>query len=229
MSSRPRSRPPGWAERVYDYLLRAYPAAFHEDYGNEMRSAFRARWREERNAGAFGLSRLLVAVLLDTLRTAFREHLDMLIQDVRYAWRSLTRRQNWSFTIAAVLTLGLGIGAVTAIFSVVYAVLLAPLPFRDGDRVVRIYETNLSKEIPQFAASIPNLMDWRARAHSFSGSRRRAAGRACGPADVDDVFPVDVLPLADDDVGGARAGRSGGARPRGARCGVEDRSESAGV
>jgi putative ABC transport system permease protein len=165
-----RSRMPAWAERLYDRLLRTYPAAFHEDYGKEMRAAFRHRWRDERDErGLLGVVGLLASLLIDTLRTAPREHLDMLIHDVRYAWRALTRRQNWSFTIAAVLTLGLGIGAVTAIFSIVYAVLLAPLPYREGDRVVRIWETNASLNIPQFAASIPNFMDWRARSHSFAG------------------------------------------------------------
>jgi predicted permease len=165
-----RSRTPRWAERLYDRLLRTYPTAFHEDYGHEMRAAFRHRWREARDAGgALGVWRLFAELLLDTLRTAPREHLDMLIHDVRYAWRSLTRRQNWSFTIAAVLTLGLGIGAVTAIFSIVYAVLLAPLPYRDADRVVRIWETNTNLNIPRFSASIPNFLDWRTRAHSFAG------------------------------------------------------------
>jgi putative ABC transport system permease protein len=170
MASAPRRRLPGWIDRGYARLLRAYPAAFHEQYESEMRATFRARWRDERDAGGLlGLARLMMALLLDIGRTAPREHLDMLIHDVRYAWRALSRRQNWSFSIAAILTLALGIGAVTAIFSIVYAVLLAPMPYRDGNRVVRIYETNLSKNIPTFAASIPNFADWRLRSRSFAG------------------------------------------------------------
>ena len=170
MPSRSRTRLPGWIDRLYARLLRAYPAAFQEDYESEMRSAFRARWRDERDQGGLlGVARLTAAMLLDIVRTAPREHLDMLIHDVRYAWRSLSRRQNWSFSLAAILTLGLGIGAVTAIFSILYAVLLAPMPYREGDRVVRVFETNLSKNIPTFAASIPNFADWQTRAHSFSG------------------------------------------------------------
>jgi putative ABC transport system permease protein len=170
MPSRPRTRLPGWIDRLYARLLRAYPAAFQEAYASEMRSTFRARWRDERDEGGLvGVARLSATLLLDIVRTAPREHLDMLIHDVRYAWRSLSRRQNWSFSLAAILTLGLGIGAVTAIFSILYAVLLAPMPYRDGDRVVRIFETNLSRNIPTFAASIPNFADWRARSHSFSG------------------------------------------------------------
>ncbi len=97
MASRPRTRPrtrlPGWIDRLYARLLRAYPAAFHEDYESEMRSAFRARWRDERDEGGLlGVTRLSATLLLDIVRTAPREHLDMLIHDVRYAWRSLSRR-----------------------------------------------------------------------------------------------------------------------------------------
>ena len=58
----------------------------------------------------------------------------MLISDLRYAVRSLSRARG--FTLAVVLTLGLGIGANTAIFSVVRGVLLRPLPHKDGDRLV---------------------------------------------------------------------------------------------
>jgi putative ABC transport system permease protein len=86
-----------------------------------------------------------------------------LLQDVRFGLRTLLKRPG--FTIIAVLTLALGIGANTAIFSVVNAVLLKPLPFKDADRLVLVYET--TPNIPRDFVSIPDLQDYRAGSHSF--------------------------------------------------------------
>jgi predicted permease len=160
---------PVWADRLYRALLRAYPESFREEYAGEMRAAFRSRWREERQArGLMGVSALWLSVLLDTLTTAVRTQGEILSRDLRYAWRSLTGRPSWPFTAAALLTLALGIGAVTAVFTLVHAVLLAPLPYREPDRVVRIRETHLALGIDDFTASMPNFRSWQERARSFS-------------------------------------------------------------
>lgn len=89
-------------------------------------------------------------------------YMEGLWQDVRYAARAL--RRNPGFTVVAVFTLALGIGVNTAIFSVVNTVMLRPLPFGDPDRLVRIYESNPERGLPQFSASDPNFIDWRAQA-----------------------------------------------------------------
>ncbi len=89
--------------------------------------------------------------------------LETLFQDLRFGLRML--RKNPGFSLIAVLTLALGIGANTAIFSVVNAVLLRPLPFADAERLVMIWETH--PEVPRAGASIPDFQDWRAQAHSF--------------------------------------------------------------
>ena len=87
-----------------------------------------------------------------------------MIQDFRYALRSL--RKSPGFTAAAVVTLALGIGANTAIFSVVNAVLLKPLAYRDSQQLMLVYTTVAG--IRHFVSQ-PDLEDWRASAKSFSG------------------------------------------------------------
>ncbi len=86
-------------------------------------------------------------------------------QDVRFGLRML--RKNRGFTAIAILTLALGIGANTAIFSVVNAVLIRPLPFAQPDRLVRIFETNDKLHLSQFSSSVPNYLSWKEQAQSF--------------------------------------------------------------
>jgi hypothetical protein len=90
-----------------------------------------------------------------------------LLQDLRYGARMLLRQPG--FTLIVLLTLALGIGANTAIFSVVNAVMLRQLPFTDPDRLVRLYERNLERGWPDFGVSHPNFLDWRAQSRSFAG------------------------------------------------------------
>lgn len=83
--------------------------------------------------------------------------------NLRYALRQL--RKNPGFTAVAVLTLALGIGANTAIFSLVEGVVLAPLPYFAPDRLVMVWENNL--RFPRVWDSYPNFQDWQRSAHSF--------------------------------------------------------------
>ena len=87
-------------------------------------------------------------------------------QDIRYSFRKL--RQSPGITAIAVLALALGIGANSAIFSVVNTTLLRPLPFRDPDQLVMVWENNLKKGVNQIALSPANYADFRDQSQSFS-------------------------------------------------------------
>jgi putative ABC transport system permease protein len=92
------------------------------------------------------------------------EWLTELRHDLRYAVRGL--RASPGFTAVALLTLAMGIGASTTIFSVANAVLLRPFPYREPERIVRLYETNPTTET--FSVSEPNYLDWRQRVRGMS-------------------------------------------------------------
>ena len=94
-----------------------------------------------------------------------------LLQDVRYAFRLLAKSPG--FTAIAILTLALGIGANTAIFSVVNGVLLRPLPFGDPSRLVLIAEKS---SFPVISTSYANYLDWRDQSHSFESMEATRGG-----------------------------------------------------
>src|SRR5690242_15791517 len=94
--------------------------------------------------------------------------METLAQDFRYSFRVLLK--NPGFAAIAIAVLALGIGANTAIFSVVNAVLLRPLPFRDAGRLVRVWHVPPAKSFPgisRFSVSAANYIDWESQNHSF--------------------------------------------------------------
>lgn len=105
--------------------------------------------------------------------------MNRLAQDFRYALRQL--RKSPGFTAVAVITMALGIGANTAIFSIVQGVVLAPLPYFQPDRLVIVWENN--PRFPRVWNSYPNFLDWQRNARSF---QQMAAFREQG---IDLTFP----------------------------------------
>jgi putative ABC transport system permease protein len=133
---RPAERIPT-IRRAYRALLKLLPFEFRAEFGRDMEQAFseenddvRARRSVKETLGFW------LRTLHDFVRTAPRQHWDVLRQDVRVGTRLL--RRNPGFSATAILTLALGIGGSTSIFSIVHAVVLRPLAFPESERVVRI-------------------------------------------------------------------------------------------
>ena len=150
------------SERVYRTFFRLYPRRFRGAYEAEMLQVFRIRYAKARRSG----NAWLLLFWLDTVRDVMwsslalrlwgrgrtgawvlqrRRGIDLtaVFYDVRYAVRLLFKQPG--FALVVVMTLALGIGANTAIFSVINGILLAPLPYADPDGLVRIWENDINE------------------------------------------------------------------------------------
>jgi predicted permease len=116
----------------YRALLRLYPASFRADYATQLTATFEQQMRHRSRAGA------LLAMLADVLPNALAAHREILVQDLRYAARSIAGARG--FALGAIVVTALGVGANAATFSVAEFVLLRPLPFPEPDSLVRLCE-----------------------------------------------------------------------------------------
>jgi putative ABC transport system permease protein len=118
--------------------------------------------------------------------------MDTLVQDLRFAVRSLIRRPGFSMT--AIVTLALGIGATTAIFSVVHAVIMRPLPFPEPQRIVQITNLWTKTGLRGTTVSAPDFHDWKAQSRSFEAMGYFTGGQTSvslnGGADYAGVFRI---------------------------------------
>lgn len=149
-------------------LARLYPADFRRDFGREIGRELDARFDEAQ--GGWARARAWRKAVTDLAVSIPREHWDTWVgdggswdmgdvaRDVGRALRSLARAPG--LTAVVLLTLGLGIGATTSIFSVVYGVLLAPLPYETDERIVAINERMVEAE-QNVSVSYVNARDWK--------------------------------------------------------------------
>lgn len=147
--------------RLYSLLLHLYPASFRIEYGEEMRTVFA---RERRDAeGISGVAALWVSTIFEVAFNAAAVHTDILRQDLKYAARTLADARG--FTLTAVLVVALGVGANTAVFSLVDQVMIRPLPFAEPGRLVKLWE--IHPGYSRLELSPANYRDWKAMSHSF--------------------------------------------------------------
>lgn len=155
------------SEKIFRFALRLLPFDFRTNYEREMAGAFREQNREaEKQLGAVSFVRLWGEAIGGIFRTAPPEHWEILRQDCAYAFRIMVK--NKGFTAVAVLTLALGIGANTAIFSVVHSVLLNPLPYKQGQQLIFIRQQALKANVDDIGFSVPEIMDYRRQSQTLS-------------------------------------------------------------
>jgi predicted permease len=143
------------------------------DFSAEIDAHLQLEFERQRELGlseeeARAAARRAFGNVMQTKERFYESHrwlwLDHFWQDVRFAVRTL--RKSPGFAVIAILTLAIGIGANTALFSVVNGVLLNPLPYPQSDRLVALYAR--ANEFNKFSISYPNFLDWSRQNHSFS-------------------------------------------------------------
>jgi hypothetical protein len=125
------------ATALFAIALRLCPPAFRREYGATMRDDFARAFADESTIhGAAGALAYACGAVTDLVATAFREYAAMFARDLSYALRAI--RKTPSFSAVVIATLALAIGANAAVFSILHAVVLSPLPYADPERLVAL-------------------------------------------------------------------------------------------
>lgn len=151
--------------RLYRALLRLLPFEFRDRFGRELEGVFRSQHREALDEGLGARLRLWADTLAGLFVVAPREHVAILRQDVAIAWRVMRRRP--ALSGAAIAILSISLGAATAVFSVVSAVLLRPLPYPDSPRIVVVQERERDGSRARVAP--PMLLEFQRQARLLTG------------------------------------------------------------
>ncbi len=159
-----------WLIRVIGVIV---PRSLRADWRQEWEAELRHRellleeWDRLDWRSKFELLRRSLGACWDALLLQPKRLEDEMFQDLRFGVRMLLK--NPAFTLAAVLSLAIGIGATSAIFSVVNGVVLRPLPYREPEQLVRLWHSKPQVGLTQMPISGGNVQVWRERAQSFAG------------------------------------------------------------
>jgi predicted permease len=151
--------------RAYRLLLFFLPGWFREEFADEMSTVFREQHRAAAADGIATCAALWLRTVGEVTALAWRLHTETLVQDLKYAARTL--RKTPAFTTAAVGTLALGLGPTLVIANFLYQVVVAPLPFPDPDRLVRVWNGRPDRSQSRIPLSVPDYLDFRARQSAF--------------------------------------------------------------
>jgi putative ABC transport system permease protein len=223
VSPRPRR-----SERLFRLLLLVYPPAFQRGHGDEMTRVFRDLYRAETaRHPRSGALRAVGSSAFDLLRTAPGAWLDVLRgPDLRYAARGL--RDQPGFALVGLATLALGIGANTALFSVLDAVVLRPLPYGEPERLVAVFDAHHAQGRDHERPSPGNFLDWREKSRGFEAMAAWQDGSGTGTLRAgDEAIAVETVKVTPDFFRVLAVppalGRTFGAEERGAAFNVADR------
>jgi predicted permease len=174
--------------RLFKLLLRLYPRAFRQQYGQELVEFFQDERRHRRyRIPVLGTMWFWTRTMWDLMRAAIRMRagtpsgaprlqiktenrrtafVDTLWQDVKYAWRGMLKTPG--FSVVVIVTLALGIGANAAIFSVLNNVVLRPLPYQDPEGLVFVWEQNYQRDVETNVVSPANYFAWQEQNEAFA-------------------------------------------------------------
>jgi len=156
---------PHLTERFFNAFLRLFPAEFREHFAGEMRAVFRDQEVDARAAGGTAYLRFYWETGRGLVVAAFREHREILLQDVDYALRLM--RKDLSFTAVVVAILGMAIGASTAAFMAAHAVLIEPLPFTGGNHLIHLQQRRPAIGVDDMPFSVKEIQDYRSQNHTL--------------------------------------------------------------
>lgn len=147
----------------YRWMLRCFaPNSFCGEYGSEMQAVFERRWRD---ASLWVKPWIWLEAIADIILSGVAAHWDLLRQDLHYTFRSAAKAP--AHTAVVIGVAAMGVAAATAVFTVADHVILRPLPFRQPDRLIKIYTDETAKGYVRVPPSPANYRDWKRMNRSF--------------------------------------------------------------